>query len=58
MVVAALLAMLLLGAGFGVTQLFLITAILNAFIAAYIYSVVPEFINRFVAWVLRRKQNA
>jgi hypothetical protein len=55
MVVAAVLAMLLLGAGFGVTQLFLITALLNAAIAAYIYSLVPEFIDRFAAWALRRK---
>lgn len=54
MVVAALLAIVLLGAGFSVPQLFLITAALNAFIAAYIYTLRPEFINRFFAWLMRK----
>ncbi|HTJ96619.1 MAG TPA: MFS transporter [Rhodocyclaceae bacterium] len=54
MVVASLMAIALLGAGLSVPQLFLVTAILNAFIAAYIYSVVPEFINRFFAWLSRK----
>lgn len=55
MVVAALLAIALLGAGCSVPQLFLITAILNAFVAAYIYALRPEFINRFFAWIKGRK---
>ncbi|HWU84719.1 MAG TPA: MFS transporter [Rhodocyclaceae bacterium] len=55
MVVAALLAIALLGAGCSVPQLFLITALLNAGVAAYIYSLRPEFINRFFAWLTRRK---
>lgn len=55
MVVAAILAIALLAAGCSVPQLFLITAVLNAFIAAYIYTLRPEFINRFFAWFVRRK---
>jgi len=54
MVVAALLAITLLSFGVTVPQIFLITGILNAGIALYIYSVVPEFINRFVAWIFRK----
>lgn len=54
MVIAALLAIVLLGAGCSVPQLFLITAGLNALVAAYIYRLVPEFINRFVRWITRR----
>ncbi|HEY6895713.1 MAG TPA: MFS transporter [Rhodocyclaceae bacterium] len=51
MVVAALLAMALLAAGCSVPQLFLATALLNALVAAYIYSVTPEYLNRFFAWL-------
>ena len=32
--------------------LLLIAALLNAGVAAYIYSLVPEFLLRFVAWLL------
>lgn len=52
MVVAALLAMVLLAADFTVPQLFLITALLNAVVALYIYTVVPEYLNRFAACIL------
>ena len=38
--------------GMSVPQVFLLGAILNALVAIYIYSVVPEFVLRFVAWVL------
>jgi MFS family permease len=54
MVVAALLAIVLLGAGCSVSELFLVTAVLNAVIAAYIYTLRPEFINRFFAWLARK----
>jgi 1-acyl-sn-glycerol-3-phosphate acyltransferase len=37
-----------------IPQLLLATAILNAFVAAYIYSLVPEFLLRFVAWMLMK----
>ena len=52
MVVAALLAMVLLRSGFTIPQIFLITAILNALVATYIFSLVPEFLMRFLAWML------
>jgi 1-acyl-sn-glycerol-3-phosphate acyltransferase len=52
MVAAALLAMLLLRAGLTIPQIFLVTAILNALVAAYIFSLVPEFLLRFLAWLL------
>jgi 1-acyl-sn-glycerol-3-phosphate acyltransferase len=52
MVVAALMAMVLLRQGFTIPQLFLITAILNALVALYIFSLVPEFLMRFLAWML------
>ncbi|RJX30990.1 MAG: MFS transporter [Oxalobacter sp.] len=51
MVVAALLAIVLLSFGVSVPQIFLITAVINAGIALYIYSVSPEFINRFLSWI-------
>jgi 1-acyl-sn-glycerol-3-phosphate acyltransferase len=52
MVVAALFAMLLLKAGFSIPQLFLATALVNALVAVYIFSLVPEFLMRFLAWLL------
>ena len=52
MVVAALLAMMMLAQQFTVPQLFLVTAGLNAVVALYIYTVVPEYLNRFAACAL------
>src|SRR5690606_619513 len=52
MVAAALLAALALEAGLTIPQLLLLTGILNAFVAIYIYSLVPEFLLRFLAWLL------
>ena len=52
MVVAAGLGAALLAAGVSIAQLFLMTAILNGFVALYIYSLVPEFLLRFIVWVL------
>ncbi|MCH8057933.1 MAG: MFS transporter [Proteobacteria bacterium] len=53
MVTAAVMAMLLLGpAGFSIPELFLMTAILNAVVAIYIFTVVPEFLMRFLVWML------
>jgi 1-acyl-sn-glycerol-3-phosphate acyltransferase len=52
MVVASLLAGALLGAGLTIPQLFLVTAVLNAVVAAYIFRLVPEFLLRFIAWLL------
>jgi 1-acyl-sn-glycerol-3-phosphate acyltransferase len=52
MVVAAGLGAALLAAGASIAQLILMTAILNAFVAIYIYTLVPEFLLRFVVWLL------
>jgi 1-acyl-sn-glycerol-3-phosphate acyltransferase len=52
MVAASLMAGALLSAGMTIPQLFLVTAILNAAVAVYIYRLVPEFLLRFIAWVL------
>lgn len=52
MVAAAGVAILLLGQGFSIPQMFLVTALLNALVAVYIFSLVPEFLMRFLAWLL------
>ena len=52
MVVSALMAIGLLKAGVTIPQLFLITALLNAVVAVYIYTLVPEFLMRFLVWLL------
>ncbi|GAB3460833.1 MFS transporter [Massilia terrae] len=52
MVAAAGLAILLLGRGFTIPEMFLTTALLNAVVAIYIFSLVPEFLMRFLAWML------
>ena len=35
-----------------IPQLFLATALLNAVVAIYIFTLVPEFLMRFLAWLL------
>lgn len=50
MVASALLAMVLLGAGWTIPQLYLATAVLNAVVAAAVFAVVPEFLRRFLQW--------
>ena len=52
MVASAGLAIALLSAGVSIPGLFLVTGILNAAIALYIYKLVPEFLMRFIAWLL------
>ncbi len=52
MVVAAGIAALALGAGVSIPQLLLLTGILNAAVAIYIYTLVPEFLLRFIDWLL------
>jgi len=54
MVVAAILAIALLHLGLNVPQLLLATAILNAVVAIHIFTLVPEFIARFVAYLLAK----
>jgi len=52
MIVSALLAGALLGAGFTVPQVFLFTGVANALVAAYVFWLVPEYLLRFLAWVV------
>ena len=52
MVGAAVLAISVLTLGFSIPQLFLILAALNALVAIYIYTLLPEFLMRFLAWIL------
>ncbi|WP_024302699.1 MFS transporter [Pseudogulbenkiania sp. MAI-1] len=52
MVVGALAAAGLLGAGLSIPALFGIAALCNAAVAIYIYGLVPEFMLRFLAWLL------
>ncbi len=49
-----MLAGALLSAGFSISELFLIIGLLNAVVAGYIFLVVPEYLLRFVAWLLSR----
>jgi hypothetical protein len=52
MVAASLVATSLLASGLTIPQLFLVTALMNAAVALYIYRLVPEFLLRFLAWVI------
>jgi 1-acyl-sn-glycerol-3-phosphate acyltransferase len=52
MVAAAGVAMLLIRQGFTIPEMFLTTALLNVLVAIYIFSLVPEFLMRFLAWLL------
>jgi len=53
MVLAALLAIVWLEVlHFTIPQLFILAAVLNALVAAYIYTLVPEFLMRFLSWIL------
>jgi 1-acyl-sn-glycerol-3-phosphate acyltransferase len=52
MVASSLLAGALLTNGYTIPQIFLCTAIANAVVAAYIFLLVPEYLLRFVAWLL------
>jgi 1-acyl-sn-glycerol-3-phosphate acyltransferase len=55
-VVAASVTCLLLRqwAGWSIPQLFLALAVANTLVAAWIFSIVPEFLMRFLSWVLVR----
>jgi len=58
MVISAVIAMLLLGsAGFTIPELFLVTALLNLVMTAYIFSRVPEFMSRCLAWMKNISNN-
>lgn len=52
MVVAAGMSAVLLASGVTIPELFLITGLLNVAVALYIYGLVPEFLMRFLVWIL------
>jgi 1-acyl-sn-glycerol-3-phosphate acyltransferase len=54
MIVSALGVGVLLGAGLTVPEVFLVVGVLNALVAAYIFLLVPEYLLRFIAFVLTR----
>jgi len=52
MVTASLMSIAILQSGFSVPELFLVLAALNVVVAIYIYTLLPEFLLRFMAWIL------
>ncbi|MBL8251504.1 MAG: MFS transporter [Candidatus Competibacter sp.] len=52
MVAAALIAVALLQRGLTIPQVLLVMAIFNAVVAIYIFALVPEFLMRFIVWIL------
>jgi 1-acyl-sn-glycerol-3-phosphate acyltransferase len=52
MVAAAALGIGLTALGLSIPQIFLTVAVLNALVAIYIYALVPEFLMRFLSWML------
>jgi 1-acyl-sn-glycerol-3-phosphate acyltransferase len=53
LILAAGLSALALGPlGLSIAQLFLLTGLLNALVAIYIFTLVPEFLLRFLSWLL------
>ena len=54
MIVSSLGVGFLLGAGFTIPEVFLVVGLLNAVVAGYIFLLVPEYLLRFVAFMLTR----
>jgi hypothetical protein len=52
MVVASGMSAVLLHQGLTLPQLYLVVGVLNAAVAIYIYTLVPEFLMRFIIWML------
>ena len=52
MVGAAIFSIVILKSGFSIPQLFLFIALLNALVAIYIFTLLPEFLMRFLAWIV------
>lgn len=54
MIVSSVMVGALLAAGFSIPQVFLITGLLNAAVAFYIFLLMPEYLLRFIAFVATR----
>ena len=52
MVAAAIIAVIMLDRGLNIPELLLLMAIFNAAVAVYIFGLVPEFLMRFIVWIL------
>jgi hypothetical protein len=52
MVLSGGMAIGLLALGVSIPEIILITGILNAIVAVYIFTLVPEFIMRFLVWIM------
>jgi 1-acyl-sn-glycerol-3-phosphate acyltransferase len=52
MVVSAIVSILLLDAGLAIPELLLTVALMNAAVAVFIFGLLPEFLMRFVVWLL------
>ena len=52
MIASSLLAGAMLSAGFSIAEVFLATGLANALVAGYIFLLVPEYLLRFVAFLL------
>ncbi|MFZ4757014.1 MAG: MFS transporter [Burkholderiaceae bacterium] len=52
MIVSAVLTGAMLSAGFTLPQVFLSMGLLSALVAGYVFLLVPEYLLRFLAWVL------
>jgi 1-acyl-sn-glycerol-3-phosphate acyltransferase len=52
MVASSIIAGVMLKAGMTIPQIFLCVALANAVVAGYIFLLVPEYLLRFVAWVM------
>ncbi|URI11155.1 MFS transporter [Aquincola tertiaricarbonis] len=54
MIASSVIAGALLGAGLSIPQVFLVVGIANVLVGIYIFLIVPEYLLRFVAFVLSR----
>ena len=52
MATGALAAIVMIKAGLGVLEILLAAALMNALVAIYIFTLVPEFLMRFMVWIL------
>ena len=52
MAAGAVAAIAMIRAGFSVVEILLAAALMNALVAIYIYTLVPEFLARFLVWLL------
>jgi 1-acyl-sn-glycerol-3-phosphate acyltransferase len=52
MIASALIVIALLAAGLSIPAIFLLTGVVNVAVALYIFLLAPEYLLRFVAWIL------